>query len=193
MDMSYDVRNFFWLTPCDIEKINGIAFGFFTENMKNVLYNEKDSLTVNGLNLEINPFRLITSLINPTFVGPLADSIEFYNQHLKKEIEVTINGINISLTNTINEVKLRGINITGVITIGDEIDGVTISGISNFAYKMNGVSIAILHNRATVAKGIQIGLRNKSTDMRGIQIGLWNTNGRRSLPFINWQFKKKKT
>jgi hypothetical protein len=37
--------------------------------------------------------------------------------------------------------------------------------------------------------GVQIGLFNHSKNLRGIQFGLWNTNGKRKLPFMNWQFK----
>ena len=87
---------------------------------------------------------------------------------------------------------IKGLNLTGLLTVVDEIHGVTISGISNFAYIMKGVSIAGLRNRATYARGIQIGLFNKATEMRGFQFGLWNTNGRRSLPIINWQFKSRR-
>jgi hypothetical protein len=57
---------------------------------------------------------------------------------------------------------------------------------------MNGLSIAGIRNRASIARGVQIGLFNKSTELRGFQFGLWNINGRRSLPFINWQFKAKR-
>lgn len=187
MDNTYDVKNIFWFTPCQVEKINGIALGVFAENIKNNPYNQKDSLKINGMNIEINPFAIFT-LMNPRFVGPQPDSIEFYNTHLKKDIETTVNGVNLSAVNTINETELNGVNITGLITLVDEIDGFSFSGLSNFSYKLNGVSIAGFYNRATVAKGLQIGLLNKSTNMRGIQIGLWNSNGKRSLPFINWQF-----
>lgn len=188
MDDTYDTRNFFWGTPCKVEKINGVAIGVFTENIKNDRYNEKDSLKINGLNLEINPFAVFT-LMNPHFTGPYPDSIEFYNEYLKEDTEITINGVNVSLINTINETKLNGANITGLITLVDEISGFSLSGISSFAYKLNGVSIAGIYNRATIAKGLQIGLINKSASLKGIQVGLWNTNGKRSLPIINWQFK----
>src|SRR5690606_5912889 len=130
--------------------------------------------------------------MNPHFVGPYPDSIEFYNENLKKDIETTVNGLNISLVNTINETELNGLTITGLITLVDEIDGFSMSGVSNFAYTLNGVSIAGIYNRATVAKGLQIGVVNKSTTMKGVQIGLWNIIGRRSFPFINWQFKDRK-
>ena len=187
MDRSYDVRNVIWFTPCTVEKINGLAVGLLPSNIKNDSYNEKDSLTINGLNLHADIFSMYSLLFNPQIEGPYADSIEFYEEYLKKDIETTINGVNISLGRHVNEAKINGVNLVALMTIVDEIDGLSISGISNFAYKINGLTIAP-YNRSTSIKGVQIGLFNKATNLQGIQIGLWNVNGKRSLPFINWQF-----
>ena len=85
--------------------------------------------------------------------------------------------------------QIKGLNITGLITVIDEIRGVSLSGINNFCYLLKGISIALFRYRDTVANGVQIGLINKATNLHGVQIGLWNSNGRRSLPIINWQFK----
>jgi hypothetical protein len=191
MDNSYSTKNFFWFTPCKVEEINGIALGLFTKNIKNKMFNERDSLLIRGLNLKINPWEIFF-LLNPQLTGPYPDSLENYNQNIKKDWQVKINGVNISLASTINEMRIKGFNLTGLITVVDEIHGISISGINNFSYIMNGVSIAGLRNRATIAKGIQIGLFNKTTQLRGFQFGLWNINGKRSLPFLNWQFKEKK-
>jgi len=190
MDKTYNKKNIFWFTPCKVEEINGIAFGLHAKNIKNQSYYERDSLIIRGINLEINPFAIF-SIMNPKLNGPYPDSINIYNENIKKDWQVKIHGVNISMITTINEMRIKGFNLTGLITVVDEIHGVTISGINNFSYIMNGVSIAGLRNRSTFAKGIQIGLFNKSTELRGFQFGLWNTNGRRSLPFINWQFKPK--
>lgn len=191
MDNTYDKKNFIWFTPCNVEEINGIAIGLYTKNIKNREFNERDSLIVRGLSLEINPFSILAILFT-SFDGPYPDSINIYYEKIKNDWEVKINGVNISLVNTINEMEIRGFNFTPLVTVIDEVHGVTISGLNNFCYILNGVSIAGLRNRATIAKGLQIGLFNKSTDMRGIQIGLWNTNAKRSLPLINWQFRPKK-
>ncbi|MCC6372170.1 MAG: hypothetical protein IT236_14295 [Bacteroidia bacterium] len=188
MDDSYNKKNVFWFTPCKVEEINGLALGLHAKNIKNELFNERDSLIIRGLNLEINPFAIF-SLLNPRLNGPYPDSLNLYNENFKKDWQVKIYGMNLSLVNTINEMRIKGFNLTGLLTVVDEIHGVSISGINNFSYILNGVSIAGLRNRATFARGVQIGLFNKSTELRGFQIGLWNVNGRRSLPFINWQFK----
>jgi len=190
MDYTYDKKNIFWFTPNKVEEINGIALGFHAKNIKNEMFNERDSLVIRGLNLEINPFAIF-SLMNPTLNGPYPDSLILYNEKIKKDWQVKINGVNLSLVNTINEMRIKGFNLTGLITVVDEIHGVSISGINNFSYIMNGICIAALRNRATIAKGVQIGLINNSADLRGFQFGLWNINGKRSLPIINWQFKPK--
>ena len=191
MDDTYDKKNVIWFTPCKVEEINGIALGLHAKNSKNKMFNERDSLIIRGLNLEINPFAIF-SLMTSRLNGPYPDSLNIYNDNIKKDWQVKINGVNFSLLMTINEMRISGFNFTGLITVVDEIHGVTISGINNFSYIMNGISIAGLRNRATFAKGIQIALFNKSTDLRGFQFGLWNINGRRSLPLINWQFKEKR-
>lgn len=188
MDNTYDKKNFIWFTPCKVEEINGLAIGLYTKNIKNREFNERDSLIIRGLALEINPFSIF-GLMNSSINGPYPDSINVYFEKIKNDWQVKVKGVNVSLVNTINELEIRGLNITPLLTVIDEIHGVSISGLNNFSYIFNGVSIAALRNRATMAKGLQIALFNKSTDMRGIQIGLWNTNGKRSLPIINWQFR----
>lgn len=190
-DTTYTVRNFIWYTPNAVEKINGVALGIYADNMKNDFFDERDSLKINGLNLELNPFGFI-ALMDPHLIAPFPDSIEYYNKFIRRDIGTIINGVSISGFFIAHEGKVQGANFTGGYSMFYEIHGLSISGISNFSYKFNGVSVAALYNRATEAKGLQIGLYNKSTNMRGVQIGLWNTNGRRSLPFINWQFRDKK-
>jgi hypothetical protein len=44
-------------------------------------------------------------------------------------------------------------------------------------------------DEAKIGRGVQIALFNSSMNFKGIQIGLWNKNQKRSLPFINWNFK----
>ena len=56
---------------------------------------------------------------------------------------------------------------------------------------MNGIGIAVIGNFDTEVNGTQIGLFNKANKLKGIQIGLWNTNEKRRLPIINWNFVNK--
>jgi len=102
--------------------------------------------------------------------------------------------------------KMNGIAIASIGNSVEEQKGVMIAFMVNEMYTGTGLSVA-LGNHADYYKGIQIGgsngiekkgtglqigVYNDSKDFRGIQIGLWNKNERRSLPFINWQFTKKK-
>ncbi len=184
----YTKRNFFWYTPNKVEEINGLALGAWPENLKNNEIQEPDSLKINGLNIEINPAVLFI-LIRGVWTRRNPNDICYYYDQVKNKHKAKLNGANISVLGTIGSIKINGLNIGGLNTIADQINGVSICGLNNFAYEHNGVSIAVFRNRAIVAKGIQISLFNKAIDLRGFQFGLWNVNGKRSLPFINWQFK----
>lgn len=190
-DTTYDVRNFIWYTPNEVEKINGLAIGMMADNMKNEDNGRRDSLKINGVNAELN-FMYVFGLFNGNFSGPYADSLAFYDGSVKGKYEVVINGLNLSMVGSSMEMKINGVNIAGANTVVDDINGISVSGLNNFCYVLNGLSVAAARNRAQRAKGLQVALYNKATDLRGVQIGLWNVNGRRSLPLINWQFKPSK-
>lgn len=200
MDTTYNKKNFFWFTPCRVEEINGVAIGVLAENIKNDTFNKRDSLIIRGLNIDINMIFGVLGLVFSLEESRFDDSIAHYEEKLKKNWRVKIYGLNIGFTNVID--AMHGLNIVGTMTSIAEVHGVTISGVNNFTYIMNGVSIATLRNVTNIAKGVQIGtfnkahnmkgvqigLFNKCTNLRGFQFGLWNVNGKRSLPFINWQF-----
>lgn len=187
MDYTYDVRNVAWITPSNVEVINGLAIGVYADNYKHARFYELDTLTVNGINLELNPFGWI-SIMNPSNNAPFKDSIEFYYEYLRPQIENTINGLSVNITSNIDEDKINGVNIVALMNIVDEVHGVSIAGLSNFAYVFRGVMISGLNNRVTDGKGVQIGLFNKAKNFKGIQIGLWNNNGKFSLPIVNMRF-----
>ena len=53
------------------------------------MFNERDSLIIRGLNLEINPFAIF-SLMNPRLNGPYPDSISIvYNENIKEDWQAT--------------------------------------------------------------------------------------------------------
>jgi hypothetical protein len=185
------IHNVIWFTPTHVDQINGIDIGLYTKNL-NGSGLEAGPLMVNGISVEGNPIALAMFLItiNKGFVGDDPDNVRAYIEKPFDSAPVYINGLNASFC-TLNNMQLRGLNLSCSTTVVDEVHGVSLSPVSNFSYIMNGFTLAV-YNRATLAHGLQIGLYNKSTDMRGVQIGLWNVNGRRSLPFINWQFKRKK-
>jgi len=153
IDTTYSVKNGAWFTPCTVEKINGLAIGILPENMKNDFNGGEDSLTINGLNIDLMVFGWI-AIFDPPRVGILPDSIEYYEEIIKEPNETQINGMNISVSNWLGYGHLKGLNIAGLFTTICEIHGVSISGISNFSYKFNGLSIAALHNRTTKGRGV---------------------------------------
>jgi hypothetical protein len=187
-DSTYTVRNFIWFTPNWVEKINGIALGLSPENFKHQNSNRKDSLEINGLNIQLGfPF---SDFAFGDVVGEKAIDSSKYQDKLKKDNDLRIKGINISGIFTTGKAELHGLNLAGAGTRVGEINGISISGLSTFSFLMKGLCISGLKNRAVEAKGMQIALYNKATKMKGIQIGLWNDNGIRKMPLFNWNFDK---
>lgn len=184
------VKNVLGFTPTKANKINGLALGISFKNSLSSVAAHKRDLVINGLNLGLNPFGLYAWPFAEEF-RPYEHSIEYYDKVLAQASKSRINGMSVSIFHA-SATKIQGLNIAASVISVDEINGVSISGLSNLAYKLRGVSIAIVKNKVVKAHGIQIGLYNKATDLRGFQFGLWNVNGRRSLPFINWQFSSKK-
>ncbi|MEL6812084.1 MAG: hypothetical protein AAFP76_12190 [Bacteroidota bacterium] len=83
------------------------------------------------------------------------------------------NGIQIGL---LNKIKTQG-------------SGIQLS-FDNLSEQFKGVQLGVTNRNDAKLIGLQIGIHNQSKSLRGIQLGLWNKNGKRSLPFINWQFKE---
>ncbi len=205
IDTSYNVRYILWFTPNKVEKINGLALGVYTENIKNNHNEFRDSLIINGLNVEVNPIAVLSLLYSIT-KKPYSDDIEYYYENIQSETETSINGINLSVSAFIYEAKVNGLNVVFFKNVAHEVYGISFVGFTSFSYIMKGLSMATLcnintkadgvqisiYNQATELNGVQIGIVNKSKKTRGLQLGLWNINEKRSLPFINWNFKKYK-
>ncbi|MHA7059875.1 hypothetical protein ACWGOQ_0021790 [Aquimarina sp. M1] len=98
-------------------------------------------------------------------------------------------GLNVSLISVVN--KLSGVSVAPVVNGSEVFNGIQFSTLANITASGNGLQVGI-SNVAGKFNGIQVGVFNKTVDQRGFQFGLWNRNARRSLPFINWQFKKKR-
>ncbi|MDQ5928504.1 MAG: hypothetical protein QG594_278 [Bacteroidota bacterium] len=127
-------------------------------------------------------------------------NVAFYDD--KIETYIKINGLNVSSGGFMGGAEVRGINVSifsamnmmngfsvGGILNTKTFNGLSISGLANLSDFGNGVQIGI-SNVSRRHNGLQIGLFNNSKALRGMQFGLWNTNGKRKLPFFNWQFKK---
>ncbi|SEN49394.1 hypothetical protein SAMN05444671_1688 [Flavobacterium sp. CF108] len=201
-----DSIKIFSLSPISrrVNKVNGFALGVGHYE------NEKIKLqTINGLNVEASPLSvaLFTISINVPFESFLVgindnviSNVAFFDDQTSTYIK--INGLNISSGGFMGGAELRGINISiisgmnkmngfsvGGILNTKSFSGVSISGLANISDSGNGIQIGP-SNVSRRHNGIQIGLFNNSKELRGMQFGLWNTNGKRKLPFFNWQFKK---
>jgi len=160
------------------KKINGLAIG--------PVLNPYDSIIINGFNLEI----LGGLISNPIFYddkSDFKDTTKINKKYYKKYVQV-INGVNVGLLGTTSNAQINGIALGGMSNTANEVNGLSITSIINKNQFFNGAEIAIVANHAVRGRGVQISAYNICYDLRGIQIGLWNKNGKRSLPFINWQF-----
>lgn len=201
-----DSIKIFSLSPISrrVNKVNGFALGVgHYENSKIKLQ------TINGLNVEASPLSvaLFTISINvpfeSIFVGindNVISNVAFFDDCT--DTYIRINGLNISSGGFTGGAELRGLNVSiisgmnkmngfsvGGILNTKSFSGMSISGLANISDSGNGIQIGP-SNVSRRHNGIQIGLFNNSKDLRGMQFGLWNTNGKRKLPFVNWQFKK---
>ncbi len=201
-----DSIKIFSLSPISrrVNRVNGFALG------AGHYENEKIKLqTINGLNVEASPLSvaLFTISINVPFESFLVgindnviSNVAFFDD--RTDTYIRVNGLNISSGGFMGGAELRGVNISiisgmnkmngfsvGGILNTKSFSGVSVSGLANISDLGNGVQIGS-SNVSRRHNGIQIGLFNNSKELRGVQFGLWNTNGKRKLPFFNWQFKK---
>ncbi|OJJ22583.1 hypothetical protein BKI52_07850 [marine bacterium AO1-C] len=181
IDTTYRVKNIFGFLPTKADKINGLAIGAFASNFKQTKDNEYATLKINGLCIEFMPLSWWG------FVGLKEKAPDSTQLDLESDV---LNGLGVSF-DKVSVGKMNGLQVSVGFNWIEEVRGVCVSSVRNFTYKCNGVSIASM-NKSFRTRGVQIGLYNKATDLRGFQFGLWNVNGKRSLPFINWQFGKNK-
>ncbi|MEO4004412.1 hypothetical protein [Flavobacterium sp. CAU 1735] len=206
-----DSIRIFSLSPIHrrVKKVNGLTLGVGHYRNSRIKFQE-----VNGLNIEASPIAaaLITFGLGITiegfFVAARKEPFESYSisrSFLNREDTVVntringlnissggflqgaqVNGLNICVVSAIN--KMNGVSVTGAILSAGKMNGISICGIANMVDTGNGLQLAI-SNVAKDYRGLQIGLFNNAKNLRGVQFGLWNTNGKRRLPFVNWQFK----
>ncbi len=175
--------------------IDGISIGL-ASGIKEI-----QNTTTNGIKLEIIGVGLLVPLMP---MSPIREDDSILNSTIISE---KINGLNLSFTGSacdceingisagfVGEIlyKVNGVSATFAINIVQIHNGIHLAAIFSENFKIKGLQVAF-YNGSKHTKGLQLGVFNSSQDLRGIQIGLWNKNGKRSLPIINWQFKKNKT
>jgi hypothetical protein len=183
-------RYVIWLIPSAARNIYGIAIGpVGSEAVCNRPYTKYS----HGLNLQIPGQGFIQAFYmnNVHF----QDFYKIKNDSSKINydtipLRTVHNGIIISPLGTFTP-KVNGISLSSFMSMGEKINGISFNLFWNLYNNINGASVGFVNTNGYV-RGIQVGLVNKTANLRGFQIGLWNKNERRSLPIINWNFKKKK-
>lgn len=175
------------ISPSKIQQVNGLMIHFFPNDFAQ----KPQSQIINGIELNLNPIGLFAPYVfaihclDAEIHQPTLDNLDSLDCTKFKKI----NGLNIGLIN-LEPTVINGLDINGTGSFESIVNGITCSLVLNKHHKMNGVTIAAIGNHDTECKGVQIGLFNSAKKLRGIQIGIWNKNEKRSLPFINWQFRK---
>ena len=175
--------------------INGLSVGLWTEDRP-----PRNTIS-NGIRLEVPGYGFAAPMIGSS---PISENDSAFKARMNDTLSEKINGINISATGTFCDCTVSGITIGSLGQILRKVNGFSCSTFINAAQEMNGIQASIFNNQCYImsgiqlgmfnynkkTRGIQIGIRNTSENTRGIQIGLLNKNECRTLPLINWNFKK---
>lgn len=192
----------FSLSPLtrDTEKVNGLVIGIGH-------FQEPDIIqTINGVNLDIMPLSPLVTFLAVMYGRPFE-----YNE--KENLKLVANGLNLAIAGYLEGVAHNGVSIAmynaGYASNGlgihasfnstKYLNGVHIAGFGNSSKTSNGLNIAFyngsqtmngvqigLINSSSNHTGLQIGLFNRTNALKGLQLGFINTNGKRTLPFINF-------
>ena len=183
-----DRKYIVWIYPSWATHVYGVMFNFWSPSHIN---NLKRLPKIYGAEINLNPIGIFTPFvtaihcIDPETHTPPTQSVDSLDLGYFKEI----NGLQIGLLN-FDPTMINGLDINLTGSFMSVTNGVTISGVLNKHYIINGVTLASIGNHDSKCNGVQIGLINSCKDLKGIQLGLWNKNQKRSLPIINWCFKK---
>lgn len=191
------VRRFpIWFNPSRANEIDGISISGF---ISPYLF-KADSLKIRGINIGIEPtwvfaapFIVVGALTSPFNKHINKVRVDSLNQTDSAKSLVKITGLNIGICgSTIIDNNVNGLSLNVIGAEGNLHNGVSITLGANAFYKFNGISIAGLMNTSEKGSVVQISLFNYCTDCIGLQIGLWNKMGKRRLPFLNINLRKKK-
>ncbi|MBO0591985.1 hypothetical protein I2486_11265 [Cellulophaga sp. E16_2] len=201
-----------WTTHDTDVDIAGVSFGFVPRD----LTNDTSLVRTYGVRVEAFPLSFFYFMAPKS---PLSTYNEEYYKTLKGNASQQINGLNIATgsfeeidVNGISTTlflhysrKHNGVAVAGVTNTIERGNGLMIAYGGNDVYHGNGIMVGTLFGNSTNSfnglqisaanfisekgTGLQIGIFNSATNFRGLQLGLWNKNSKRSLPFINWQFK----
>lgn len=211
LDHKRKIRFPIWTTHSQNSDIIGISLAAFP---KEVFKKDTTLARTYGLRIEASLVAFFSPLMPRS---PVSTNDEIYIRKQNEAPTEIIYGLNLSSgTFGITKVhgvsgalfmqylyKMNGVSFAVLANLVENHNGIACSVMGNDVYKSNGILIGLGNNASyfnglqigamnDVQKkgiGIQIGILNKATKFKGIQLGLWNKNSKRSLPFINWNFK----
>lgn len=178
--------------PTNVTEVNGLMLNFWSKDIKQSQLQEGEIVlpTTNGIELNLNPagpFAAAMALfhypLDKDSREPLKDSVDYTLIPFYKKI----NGFQLAFLN-LEPTKVNGLEIHLSGSYESVVNGISIGIVANKRDKLNGLGVGVIGNFDTEVNGVQIGLFNKANKLKGFQFGLWNTNEKRSLPFINWSF-----
>jgi hypothetical protein len=186
------IRNIIYTTPVSKNTvINGLAIGFAP-----VTWRGANTLSINGVSVSASPVDPFIGMAVLFFSidrhkGDSAhprETLGAKNYLIKKTdtIKSVYNGLIIGSISA--GARTNGVNISVILNSSYSMNGISIAGLHNFHYSFNGILIAGLRNKTTTGRGLQIGLFNRCNEGKLVQIGLINRIGKRTIPFINFQF-----
>ena len=200
-----------WITHSNKSDIIGLSFAAFP---KGVFKNDTTLARTYGIRVEASLVAVLSPLMPRS---PISTNDRAYVKKQNATLDEIVYGINLS-TGTFGQTKvhgfsgglfmqylynLNGIALTGMGNLIENHNGVGISALGNDIYKSNGILIGFgnsvskfngiqiggFNDVLKKGVGLQLGIFNTAQNFKGIQLGLWNKNEKRSLPFINWNFK----
>lgn len=182
------IRNFIFTTPVGKNTvINGLAIGF-----NPVPWKDAQRLSINGVSISASPLDPLLALYAIIYSIGLKkeDSLISDKNFYIKETDTIKDHFNGLILGTFTAGRhSNGINVSAILNYSNTMNGLSITGINNFHYSFNGILIAGLRNKTTKGRGLQIALLNRCKEGgKLVQIGLLNKIGKRTLPFINFQF-----
>ncbi|WP_353779869.1 hypothetical protein [Winogradskyella sp. 3972H.M.0a.05] len=175
-------RNVFAFSPSKANKINGLNLNYW--------YDESSATMTNGIELGLNPLGVFFPFLTVIHSIPpfIHDPNTYKQSYVDDMVFDKVNGIRVGIS-FLEPAIINGIELNLTGGFDTKVNGLSMSPIIHKHMMVNGVGIALLGNFDTQVNGIQIGLFNKCSNLRGLQFGLWNKNSKRSLPFVNWNFK----
>lgn len=176
------------IIPSASKNIYGVAIGpVGSEAICNRPYTKYS----HGLNLQVPgqgffmTFYLHKISLTKLFPNKIDDSLSSPDTLPPRAIH---NGLLMAPLGTFTD-QVNGVTVSLWMSMGNKMNGLSFNLLWSVYKQINGMSIGFVNNAAST-NGIQIGIVNNSIQLNGIQIGLWNKNEKRSLPLINWNFRK---